>query len=324
MSIKFNLSGRVAAVVASCAFVLCLMSPSVAMSQRGRTSRAGRNARQGQKAQQQPQQQQQAQPKKKKLPPGVRGFDQFANRDASEKLIAGGATRKTPKDAAEAEAITGLENGLKLYASGNYAEAEKSFARAAELEPTWFRAQYRLAMAYEAQNKFADAAAAYAKALALTPEQGIDDDLDTFKAQYNLANSLAQSGQHDAAVAAYKKLIDELPNPIPTPYYNLGLSYASLGKTDDAAAAFRKAVEIKPDYAEAHYNLGLLASRAERYADAISEFKQALGAKPDYAEAHYGLGLVYYLTDNRAGLAEQQKALRDMNSKLADDLAKLR
>jgi tetratricopeptide (TPR) repeat protein len=321
MSNKSNLFGRVAAGAASCAFALCLTSQSSAMSQHGRAARARHNARQGQTAQPQ---QPAAQPKKKKLPPGVRGFDQFANRDASDKLIAGGATRNEGRDAAEAEAILKLDQGWQAYKDGKFADAAAAFARAAELEPAWFRAQFRLGTAYEAQGKFREAAASYAKAVALSPDMAVDDALDPFKAQYNLANSLAQSEQHEAAVGAYRKLIDLLPAPIPTPYYNLGISYVALGRTGDAAEAFRKAVEIKPDYAEAHYNLGLLASRAERYPEAVGEFKEAIKSKPDYADARYSLGLVCYLTDDRAGLAEQQKALQDMKSKLAADLAKLK
>ncbi|MDT7542338.1 MAG: hypothetical protein QOE33_2242 [Acidobacteriota bacterium] len=313
---NLNLSGRVVMVLATCAFALCLLSPSVAMSQHGRAARTRHNAQQSQ--------QPAPPPKKKKLPPGVRGFDQFANRDASDKLIAGGATRNEPKDAAEAEANASLEHGMDFYKSARYAEAAAAFSRAAELEPAWFRAQYRLAMAHEAQGKYREAALAYTKAVALAPDAAIDEPQDFFYAQYNLANSLALSNQHEMAVATYLKLIDTLPAPIPTPHYNLGLSYVALGKQQAAADAFKKAIEIKPDYAEAHYNLGLLDSRAEQYAQAIDEFKQSLKAKPDYAEARYSLGLAYYLTDNRAGLAEQQKALQEMKSKLATDLAKLR
>jgi tetratricopeptide (TPR) repeat protein len=316
---KSGLSGRVLMVASACAFAFCLMGSSVAMSQHGRTTRARRNTTQ-------PQQQAQPTPapKKKKLPPGVRGFDQFANRDASDKLIAGGATRNEPSDAKEAEAIQKLDQGWQFYKDGKFVDAAAAFARAADLEPTWFRAQYRLGTAFEAQGKFREAAEAYAKAVTLSPDMAVDDALDPFKAQNNLANALAQSEQHEAAVAAYQKLIDALPSAIPTPYYNLGLSYVALGKTKDAGDAFRKAVEIKPDYAEAHYNLGLLASRAEQYTQAADEFNLAIKSKPDYADARYSLGLVYYLTDNRAGLAEQQKALQAMNSKLAADLAKLK
>jgi tetratricopeptide (TPR) repeat protein len=314
-----NLSGRVA-LVAACALAVCLVSSSVAASPRKHVVRKRQNFLQT--GGQQPTT---TQPKKpKKLPPGARGFEQFANRDASDKLITGGATRGTPKDAAEAEAVASLDHGMDAYKAGKYDDAAQAFSRAAELEPTWFRAAYRLGMAYEAQGNYKEAAAAYAKAAKLNPDEVIDDGMDFFKVQYNLANTLALSNQHEAAVGVYQKLIETLPAPIATPYYNLGLSLVALNRTPEATDALKKAVEIKPDYAEAHYNLGLIYARAEQYPQAIDEFRQAIKTKPDYAEARYNLGVAYYLTDDRAGLAEQQKALQDMKSKLAADLAKLK
>ncbi|MFL6230798.1 MAG: tetratricopeptide repeat protein [Pyrinomonadaceae bacterium] len=310
-------SGR-AALLALCAFVFCVASASGAQARRRHNARRGVQQSGGQ-------QQPSVQPKKpKKLPPGARGFEQFANRDASDKLITGGATRGEAKNAAEAEAMASLDRGMEAYKAEKYDDAVQAFSRAAELEPTWFRAQYRLGMAYEAQVKYREAAAAYGKAVGLTPDEVIDEPMDFFKAQYNLANSLALSSQHEAAVATYQKLIESLPAAIPTPYYNLGLSYAALGKSQEATDALKKAIEIKPDYAEAHYNLGLIYAHDEQYPQAIDEFRQAIKTKPGYAEARYNLALAYYLTDDRAGLAEQQKALQAMNPKLAADLAKLK
>ncbi|HVG31108.1 MAG TPA: tetratricopeptide repeat protein [Pyrinomonadaceae bacterium] len=300
---KSSPSGRII-LAALCAFALSVGGAAVA-------------AAQGQKASQPAPQP--TPPKKKKLPPGSRGFEQFANRDASDKLIAGGATRGGD------EASTHVAAGTDLYNDGKYAEAAAELKRAAELQPTWFRAQFRLGMAYEAVGNYKDAAAAYAKAVALKPEPIFDGTEEILiYAKYNLANALALSEQHAAAVEAYRRLIGDLPVPLSKPYYNLGLSHVALGQNAQAVEAFKKAVDLNRDYAEAHYNLGLLYGRDEQYAPAADEFLLALRSKPDYAEARYNLGLVYYLTDNRAGLAEQQKILQDMKSKLAAELAKLK
>jgi tetratricopeptide (TPR) repeat protein len=262
-------------------------------------------------------------PKKKKLPPGVRGFEQFAGRDASDKLITAGATRSLCKtDTAENALRCGT--AYLTAEAPDYTRAVEALSRAVALDPKMFRAQFRLGLAYEGAGRYKEAAEAYRRALALNPAAAdLDSPADPFYAQYNLANSYALAGQHREAVEVYRKLVANLPNPLAQPYYNLGLSLAALGDQQAAADAFRKAVEIKPGYAEAHYNLGLLSVRAERYAEAVDHFRQALRAKPGYAEAHYNLGLVYYLTDDRAGLAEQQKALQIMKSDLAAELARL-
>lgn len=304
---KPRLSSRIV-LAAACACVLCAATAWVV---------AARGQRQAQRTSQPAPQP--TPPKKKKLPPGSRGFEQFANRDSSDKLIAGGATRGGD------EASTRVATGTDLFNDGKYAEAIAELKRAALLEPTWFRAHFRLGMAYEAAGNYKDAAAAYSKAVALKPEPIFDgtEEILTY-AKYNLANALALSDQHAAAVEAYQRLISDLPVPLSKPYYNLGLSHVALKQKAQAVEAFKKAIEINADYPEAHYNLGLLYSRDEQYAEATAEFARAVKSKPDYAEARYNLGLVYYLTDNRAGLAEQQRALQDMKSKLAADLAKLK
>src|SRR5215210_640091 len=60
----------------------------------------------------------QTQPKKKKLPPGAKGFEQYAGRDASDKLVTGGATRGGPEAGVkenEAKAIDALARGNEAY-----------------------------------------------------------------------------------------------------------------------------------------------------------------------------------------------------------------
>ena len=307
--LKMSRRSSRAALLASCALALCVAVSLSASAQRQNTSQPG--------AQPSPQP-----PKKKKLPPGARGFEQFANRDASDKLITGGATRTAASD----EAAASVESGTALFEQGKFPQAVEAFKRAVALKPDMFRAHFRLGMAYEAAGDYKEAAASYRRALELKPDEVADAPQDVFFAQYNLANSyaLASPPQHEQAIDIYQKLIVNLPVPLAQPYYNLGLSYAAMNNQPEAEKALKKAVEIKPDYAEAHYNLGLLYSRAENYAPAAVEFKEAIKAKPDYAEARYNLGVVYYLTDNRAGLAEQQKALQDMKSRFAAALAKLK
>jgi len=258
--------------------------------------------------------------KKKKLPPGARGFEQYATRDASDKLATGGATRDPADDFKMA-----MTNGDKLYEEGKYREAAEAYTRASKMKTSVFRAFYALGASYEAAGMFKEASAAYKAAVALKPDSASDKPEDLIYAHYNLANSYASAGQHAEAAEAYRQLIarlDQLKAPLAQPHYNLGLSLAALGRADEAAASFGKAVELNPQYAEAHYNLGVIHSRAERYTEAVASFKQALAAKPDYPEARYNLGLAYYFMDDNAGLLEQHKALRAMKTQPASDFAK--
>lgn len=302
MTERFKVSGRVALLVL-CAAVVAATAAVVAPS-RGLAQNANQKP---------------APPKKKKLPPGARGFEQYANRDASDKLATGGATRNCTAKSFDELIACGKGN----YEAGEYANAAVAFAEAAKLGPARFRGHYYLGMAYEANKQYADAVAAYRRAVALKPEDGADDPFDLFKAQYNMANSYALLGRHAEAIAAYRLLLAEAPSPLAQPHYNIGLSLLAMGKQDEAIVEFQNAAALRPDYAEAHYNLGVAYSRAEQYSQAVAAFRLAIAQRPDYAEARYNLGVAYYLTDNRAGLAEQHKSLREAKSPLAGELEKL-
>ncbi len=286
----------------------------------------------------------QAQPKKKKLPPGAKGFEQYAGRDASDKLVTGGATRNvTMSKAAEAmkrgndafdAATKADEDGQKEQAAGLYRQALAAYKEAATIQPNLFRAHYMMGGAYEALGQFKEAAEAYRHAVPLEIDPATDAPSDVLIAYYNLGNSLANSNMHKEAVEAYKEVISRQP-ALAMPYYNLGLSYAALDQQADAITAFQNSLKAfrdmighDPDYKNptfelAYYNLGVSYGKLEQYAEAAEAFRQALLLNPNHAEARYNLGVAYYMMDNREGLLEQQRALRAAKSGLADELAKL-
>lgn len=295
----------------------------------------------------------QAKPKKK-LPPGAKGFEQYAGRDASDKLITGGATRglgdmgDTKPDPAAAAIERGTtayilagdkeQSGQKQEAAAQYKLAVDAFKQATVANPTSFKAWASLGWVYESQKMFKEAADAYQHAIKLTPAppgEGEDPaEVRLLYAYFNLGNSLASAGQHQESIATFQQIANKAPKA-PQPYYNIGLSYAALGDQPQAIKAFQHALDLfkeraaadpeytNPTFELTYYNLGVAYSKSEQYAQAAEAFKQALALAPDHAEAHYNLGLVYYMMDNRAGLAEQQKALQDAKPDLAKELAGL-
>jgi len=282
-------------------------------------------------AQSQPSGQNNPAPKKKKLPTGARGFEQFAGRDASEKLVTGGATRSACKSYEEL-----IECGEGAYGEGDYKQAVDAFTKAAAMKPEVFTPQYRLGATYEALGDYPKSVEAYKRAVALKLDEEKDSPNDILIAYYNLGNVLAAANQQQEAIMTYQQLISRLP-PLHTPHYNLGLSYVALAEQKEAAKAtkeaedaraaaikaFEEAVKIKSDYWEAHYNMGLVYSKTEQYPKAVEAFKKTLSLNPDYAPAHYNLGLVYFFLDDRKALAEEHKALQAMKPELAMELAKL-
>jgi tetratricopeptide (TPR) repeat protein len=257
--------------------------------------------------------------KKKKLPPGAKGFAQFANRDASDKLVTGGATRGQCSNYEEL-----IDCGLGQAAQGNTKEAVEFLTQAAKLKPGMFRPQYSLGQIYEAQRNYKEAAAAYKRAVALKVDETMGETPDQIlSAYFNLANVYASTNEHAQAVAALREVIRRLPRPVHTPYYNLGLSQAALGQQQEAINSFKEAIKIKPDYWEAHYNLGVAYSKLEDYPHAVEAFRKTVELKPDDAQAHYNLGVAYYFMDDARSLASEVQALRKIDPNSAKELARL-
>ena len=177
---------------------------------------------------------------------GSRGFEQFAGREASSRLIAGSATRE-PLSAAR----TAYESGENEYAAARYARAVEQFARATALAPDWISAHNALALSFVETGQLKNAIAEFKQVLKLNASEDLK-----ILSHYNIGNALLDLKQYEDAVSAYQESI-KLNSQLSKPHNNLGLSYAALGRLDEAAAEFAEAVRLKPTYAEAHYNLGV-------------------------------------------------------------------
>lgn len=110
-------------------------------------------------------------------------------------------------------------------------------------EETGLLARYRLAQAYAALGKYAEAAAAFDKVAA-----GGGDSIHARMAKLGKASALAQSGQQAAAIAIYKELADAKDSPLPTDglLMELATTYASAGNLEEANKAFSRIVHEHP------------------------------------------------------------------------------
>jgi tetratricopeptide (TPR) repeat protein len=187
-------------------------------------------------------------------------FAQYAGRDASNRLIAGAATRDVDNPAAPS-----YDEGLKDYGAGRYRAASEAFRRATELAPEWADAHYALGVAHSALGEHEEAAQRFGRALGLTKK----DDLRLW-AYYGMGNAYAEAGEFEKAVEAYERAILLRPE-LSKPHYNLALVRLGLGEEQKAADEFKEAVRINPKYAEAHYNLGVLYHAAGNKAAAAAQ-----------------------------------------------------
>jgi tetratricopeptide (TPR) repeat protein len=187
----------------------------------------------------------------------ARGFEQFATRDASARLIAGAATRVIVEPPGDH-----YSKGEALYKAGKYEEAAKELRIAVSQSPDWDDPHYVLGLTLTELGQLKEAIAEFQQAIRFA----IKND-PKILAYYNIGNADADLGQFPDAIENYKQAITLDPT-LSKPHNNLGLAYAALGRPREATAEFGEAARLKPDYAEAHYNLGVAYLQAGRRQDA--------------------------------------------------------
>jgi len=201
-------------------------------------------------------------------PVAAHGFERFANRDASARLIAGGATRT---------GVSGdhLTRGEAFYKGRQYEPARKELEKAIERSPDWHDPHYVLALTLTELAELKEAIGEYKQVVKLATK-----DEPKILSFYNMGNAYADLGEYQNAIDSYKQAI-KLDPTLSKPHNNLGLAYAALGRFAEAKAEFAEAVRLKPDYAEAHYNLGVAYLQLGRKQDAEEQKKTLAKLKSD-------------------------------------------
>lgn len=202
---------------------------------------------------------------------GSRGFEQFAKRDASARLIAGGATRVIvdPGDH--------FSKGEAHYKGRQYEPAVKELREAVKQSPDWDDPHYVLALSLAELGKPKEAIEEYKRVIALAIK-----DEPKILSFYNMGNAYADLGDYEKAIEAYRQAIKLNPN-LSKPHNNLGLVYAALNRLPEAIAEFELSVKLRPDYAEAHYNLGVAYLQLGRKQAADEQKKTLVKLKSDLA-----------------------------------------
>ena len=208
---------------------------------------------------------------------GSRGFEQFAKRDASARLIAAAGTRVVvdPGDH--------FSKGEAHYKGHQYEPAVKELKEAIKHSPDWDDPHYVLALSLTELGKFREAIEEYKRVI----ELAIKDE-PKILSYYNMGNAYTDLGEFENAIDAYKQAI-KLDPTLSKPHNNLGLAYAAVGKLNEAVAEFAEAVRLNPTYPEAHYNRGVAHIQLRRKSDALME-KQVLDKlNPELAKKLAGL-----------------------------------
>lgn len=217
--------------------------------------------------------------KKKNPPPGARGFEQFAGRDAADKLIKGAATRRSEPsppmgimkqtNPAVSRVDTLIAGAEQKHAAGNFEAAVAAYKEALELRQRTNAydgdLRYALGKVYSDMERYDDAVAEFQYASTRRP---LRREV-LLGATYELGNAYLDLGKYAEAIKAYEQTLKILNGEwvksiprfdakyLPSPHYNMGLAHLGLGQKEQAVADFEKVVGLKDDFPEAHFNLGL-------------------------------------------------------------------
>lgn len=136
-----------------------------------------------------------------------------------------------------------------------------------------------------AQQKYAEAAAAFAQAEPMAKDKNLIVVLE------HEADAYAKAKDYDKAEATYQKAIAVNPSD-PSLYDLLGNVYANARKVPEAQQAFQKAADLNPaGAAHEYYNLGVIMVNSGKMDEAAQALKKTTELDPSNANAYYWYGM---------------------------------
>ena len=109
-------------------------------------------------------------------------------------------------------------DGVDLYSTKKYADAEVKFKKGLEKDPELFQGHFNLGDAYYKQGRYDEALQSYKNSLQFT-----DDKTNQAKVYHNIGNALMKQQKYQESVGAYANSLKKNPDDLDTKY---NLSYA--------------------------------------------------------------------------------------------------
>ena len=150
---------------------------------------------------------------------------------------------------------------------GDFRESEERFARAAQLEPRNFDAQYGHALALQLLDRITDAIRAYLRALTIRPND--------FDANLNIATAFLQIGEPRQALPYARRAV-RLDSQSGPARVNLGAVYAALDRHGEAVVEYQQAAELMDLSPQLLLNLAESLGRVGRYEEMRTTIEQLL------------------------------------------------
>lgn len=197
--------------------------------------------------------------------------------------------------------------GISYLQEPNPTLALREFLLAAELNPYDAAIQMALGQAYQLKNAYAQAERHYLRALDLDEDNPVyqnnlaalyldtgrwDDAVRLFRsasanllfaepevALTGMGFAYLRKGDSTAAIQAFEQALAHNQSYV-LAHLRLGETYLALGRTDEALNALRQAVKLSPNFAEAHYSLAQANLKAQRQRDAAAALREVVRLAP--------------------------------------------
>lgn len=150
-------------------------------------------------------------------------------------------------------------------------------------------AHINLGVAFEQQDRNADALNEYTKAIAI--------DSNRSQAHNNLANLLSTMGRRDEALKEYQDALRLNPNAA-LAHANLATLLAEMGRFDEAMREYTEAARLTPEDPRPYYLMGKASLHHGQSSEAIKHFRDALQLEPNNFETMTWLARVLAADEN--------------------------
>ncbi|MGD8453214.1 MAG: tetratricopeptide repeat protein [Phycisphaerae bacterium] len=201
--------------------------------------------------------------------------------------------------------------GLALFNLGRYAEAERAYSRAIELDPEWPTVWTNRSACRAMTGRFAEALADAGEELRRDPQyapayfnrcrarRGLGD-LDEALADCERAIRLdptnvrfhsergylfGQMGRWQDSADAYGCAIQLDSNSV-SDYGSRGVAFLESKQYDRAVADFTRCIELSPDDVRPYQSRAFAYHFSQRFEQAIADYTRAVQMDPDYAEGY--------------------------------------
>jgi predicted Zn-dependent protease len=208
-----------------------------------------------------------------------------------------------------------LEEAQQLMVKGDFTASLEKLDLLSRENPEPAGVERLRGFIYYQQNKFAEADAAFAKALTQNP-------LDTEAMQLR-GVTLFRMGKPADAIPLLERAHTSIPNANIDPNYVLGVSYLQVQRYDDARHAFAAQYGFEPDSAQAYLLAARMFFRQEFLPAAEESVRKALQLNPNLPLAHQLAGEMYLARNNTAAAIaefEKERQLNPLNATLYDRL----